>query len=174
VNAVRETTTHHRPASPDPEISMKSTWMLGAVLFLGACGGAETDGESAALLTPDGEMTEVTSLDLTEDGRTYVIDVRDDGRVAGDVTVNTRRGIFALSKWVDEVRRGHQLPVLSSDDGEFILLTDLGDIAEDNTPENLARKAREQARTGANCPEECLHCPEDNVFLCQSMCGAGR
>lgn len=150
---------------------MKANWILGAVLFLGACGGSETD-EGAAVIGNDGQLTEVKTVDLTADGRTYAVDVRDDGGVATDVNVRSHRGDFALADWVNEIRLSHNLAELTSDDNTFIILTNVNDISEDVNPTDMAREAREQARSQANCPEECIHCPEDNVFLCQSMCGA--
>lgn len=150
---------------------MKAIWILGAVLFLGACGGSETD-EGAAVVGNDGQLTEVKTVDLTADGRTYAVDVRDDGGVGADVSVHSHRGDFTLAAWVNEVRLSHNLAELTSDDNTFIILTNVNDIVEDKNPTDMAREAREQARNSANCPEECIHCPEDNVFLCQSMCSA--
>ena len=152
---------------------MKATWILGAALFLGACGGAESD-EGAAVLGNDGQLTEVKTVDLTASGRTYVIDVRDDGGVGRDLKVRSNRGTFAMNDWLSDVSLGHNVGTVTSDDGTFILMTNVHDIAEDVTPEDLAATAREQARGPGACPEECMHCPEDNVFLCQTMCGARR
>jgi hypothetical protein len=151
---------------------MKANWILGAVLFLGACGGGDTSDEGAAIVGNDGLLTETKTVDLTADGTTYAVDVRDDGGVAGDITVRSHRGDLRLGEWLRDVRISHNLAELTSDDNTLIVLTNVNDLAEDATPTELAREAREQARNGANCPEECLHCPEDNVFLCQSMCGA--
>lgn len=150
---------------------MNKNWILGAVLVLGACGGEDSD-TGAALLGNNGELTEVKTIDLTADGRTYVVNVRENGGVSGDVTVNSRTGTYQLDTWVDRVAVSHGRGTLTSDDGAFIVLTNIYEVAEDLTPEDLAREAREQAHSQANCPEECIHCPEDNVFLCQSMCGA--
>lgn len=152
---------------------MKAGWMFGVALALVACGGEETQTEGVAVLGDNGELTEVNTLDLTTaDGRTFVIDVRDDGGVAGDVTVNSRRGNFTLQGWVNDVALSHNLTAITSDDNTLILVTTVDAVIEDATPEDVASQAREQARSQANCPEECIHCPEDNVFLCQSMCGA--
>lgn len=151
---------------------MKSTWMLGVALLLGACGGAESD-TGAEMLDQRGQVTETKTIDLTaDDGRTYAVDVRDDGGVAGDITVRSHRGDLRLGEWLRDVKLTHNLNELTSDDNTFIILTNVNDIEADTTPADMAREAREQARSQANCPEECLHCPEDNVFLCQSMCGA--
>ncbi len=150
---------------------MKAGWMLGFALALAACGGDENT-SGAAVLGPDGELTEVSTLDLTTaDGETFVVDLRDDGTVPGDVSVNTHRGLFTLRAWVNDVAAGHNLATITSDDNTLIVVGTAADNASSEGAAETAHAARETVRGQAGCPEQCIHCPQDNVFLCQGLCG---
>ncbi len=151
---------------------MKAIHFAPAVLFVAACAGTDTRDTSSGFELVGGEFVEVQQLDLTAENRTFVVAVSDDGSVAPDLTVRGRAGQRPLTDWIANLAVAHSYSSITSDDGQLVIITNIDDINEGKTPEELASDAREQANMGQNCPEQCLHCPEDSVFLCQTLCSA--
>ncbi|MFZ4736482.1 MAG: hypothetical protein ACOYM9_11085 [Bradymonadia bacterium] len=148
--------------------AMKAVWMLGAALALTACGGTEGDDTGAQRVDENGSMA-VTTLDLTADDGAYVVDVRGDGSIADDLVVRQVTGQRPAREWFDDVRV--HLNIAEFQGGSQIVLVTGQFDRENESPESVAERARNGENAERPCPEDCLHCPEDNVFLCQAMCG---
>ena len=150
--------------------SIKAMCMLGLALAMSACGGTE-DVDTGAVRVDEGGPVAVTTLDLTAEDTAYVVDVRDDGSVADDLIVRRIAGDSEAASWLTGLRT-HLGLVEFHPGSQLVFVTPIVD-GNEFTPEEIAQRARQHEGVDRPCPEDCVHCPEDNVFLCQALCGTG-
>ncbi len=135
-----------------------------AVLFFTGCG--DVDDTSA----PEYEEK---VIDLRVEGSSHT--VRVDG--ADEVAVIRRSGQrVPLSEWMAEIGDRHGIDLSDridpNSDELTITLGGAGDLerGHQERPEDDPSADLRETEAGTACPEDCLHCPEDNAFLCAQLC----
>ncbi len=143
---------------------MRYLWIAVTTLALAACGQVE-DGET--------QSYEQNTIDLRVADQSHEVAV--DG--AQDVNVVRRDGqVVPLNDWMADLGQRHGINIherLNPDHDRLTIRaggpSDIGEqqqVQGDGPADGLDD---EQAGVGA-CPETCLHCPEDNAFLCAQLC----
>jgi hypothetical protein len=142
---------------------------MAAALLLAACGAEGIDDQPASRVAPEG-TTGVRTINLTEDDAAYVVDV-EGGRTDDGLDVIGRDGARTpASDWLRETSHGIQLDIARYD-GPVAIFTGVERVLDMSEYDDRAVGVFEEARGQGSCPPTCMHCPEQAVALCASMCG---
>lgn len=144
---------------------MKALLIAGAALLAAACGEVETT---------ESPSTETQTIDLRNSG-TYTV-ATGYGDTENEVLVVRANGeSVPFGDWKRLVTNLHgvNLARFGTQDGHYVIVTDPTGEMTDDDAQLIARDERIEGseRSAAACPEDCLHCPEDNAFLCAQLCG---
>ncbi len=121
--------------------------------------------------TPDPSVTGEQVFDLNEEGRTYVVEgARADGQVPVIEVVRRSGDVESFTAWSGRVRAhaGVQVGDGNNPFRTIVVSNPTGEVSEFDAREQYYNHVPDEQ--GAACPPTCLHCPEDNAFLCMALC----
>ncbi len=142
---------------------MRYLWITVTALALAACG----DVENTETQTYDKQV-----IDLRVADQAHEVSV--DG--ANDVTVVRRDGrVVPLPVWMADLGQRHGVNIheqIDPENGRLIIRAGgPNSVGEEIVrPDDDPVAGLDEDDPAGACPETCMHCPEDNAFLCAQLC----
>jgi hypothetical protein len=149
---------------------MSKRWFLAAALALAACGQAGVDDAPARRVGPDGDEVGTHTMDLRQAGQGYVFDV-DQGSPDDDLGVVGGDGQRVPARdWLARTTEHLRLD-LSNYTGAVSVFTGVDPLIDLSSYRERSSLLGTGATNHATCPPTCIHCPEQNLAFCASLCG---